>query len=134
MRMQATPPALLQPLMVDGQPFLLKELQPTQDRIALASAKGKLRRLEDLVATMGRIAAWDQLRSSGRQGAAIADELIAFAHDPNWQPLVVDYAQTYKRQGQSGSAGILRRIRRLRHGNVGVALTSGIGILPVLPD
>ncbi|MEH1934427.1 MAG: hypothetical protein V7L14_12055 [Nostoc sp.] len=31
--------------------------------------------------TMGEVTAWDQLRSGGRQGSAIADDLIKFARD-----------------------------------------------------
>jgi uncharacterized protein (DUF2252 family) len=34
---------------------------------------------------MGQCVAWAQLRSSGRQGSAIADELIAFAGRKKWR-------------------------------------------------
>jgi len=38
------------------------------------------------------------LRSSGRQGSAIADEMIAFGQDTNWQKAVLDYALNYSKQ------------------------------------
>jgi Uncharacterized protein conserved in bacteria (DUF2252) len=48
-----------------------------------------------VVRSMGRITAWGQLRSGGRDGSAIADELIAFAALPNWHEPLLDYAQAY---------------------------------------
>jgi len=33
---------------------------------------------------MGRILAWDQLRASGRAGAATADDLVVFARRDDW--------------------------------------------------
>ena len=52
----------------------------------------KLDRLKEVVATMGRILAWDQLRASGRSGAASADELIAFAQRGDWVAEMLDAA------------------------------------------
>jgi uncharacterized protein (DUF2252 family) len=60
-------------------PYLIRELQPTQDKIALAEQwQGNFARLESFVLAAARLAAWGQLRSAGRQGSAIADELIDF--------------------------------------------------------
>jgi hypothetical protein len=39
---------------------------------------GEIKRLERVLAVMGQVAAWAQLRSSGRQGSATADELIEY--------------------------------------------------------
>ena len=39
--------------------------------------------------------AWAQLRSSGRQGSAIADDLIAFGLDTSWHRAALDYARDY---------------------------------------
>jgi len=39
-----------------------------------------------------------QLRSAGRQGAALPDELIAFGSDHHWQQAVLDYAVGYAAQ------------------------------------
>ncbi len=97
-RAQGTSPALLSALMMNGKPYVLRELQPDQDKIDLANWHGRLRHLEAVVATMGELTAWAQLRSGGRQGSAIADELIAFGNAPKWQTPLLEYARTYANQ------------------------------------
>ena len=64
---------------LDGLPCILRGLQPSEDRVAIGEWGRKLDRLKEVVTTMGRILAWDQLRASGRSGAANADRLSAFA-------------------------------------------------------
>ena len=83
-RMQAVSPAFLKAVALAGQPFVLKALQPSQDRVDLASPSIKPERLLEMLASFGRLAAWSQLRASGRQGAATADDLMVFAADPEW--------------------------------------------------
>ena len=83
-RMQAVDHAFLQPVKLGGMPCILRGLQPSEDRVAIGEWGKKLERLEDVVATMGRILAWDQLRASGRSGSASADELMAFAQRDDW--------------------------------------------------
>ncbi len=95
-RMQGTPPALLVPIVFDGDSFLLHELQPSEDRLNFSKCQGKLSRLERVLVTMGKVTAWDQLRSSGRQGSAMADELIAFAQGRRWQRDLLSYARAYR--------------------------------------
>lgn len=97
-RVQGTPPALLADLQLQDQSYILHELQPTQDRVNLNQQKGALRRLEKVIRTMGEVTAWGQLRSSGRQGSAIADELITFAQAAQWQKPLLDYARDYSKQ------------------------------------
>jgi len=79
-RMQAVAPAFLQAVDVDGKPFLLKGLQPLQDRVDLQGASAHPKQMTRLLREFGAIAAWAQLRASGRQGSAIADTLIEFAN------------------------------------------------------
>jgi uncharacterized protein (DUF2252 family) len=97
-RMQGMPPALLDSIAFDGAFYLLKELQPSLDKLKLAQAKGKLGRLEKVITTMANLTAWGQLRSSGRQGSAIADELITFAQDLQWHQPLLAYARAYSHQ------------------------------------
>jgi uncharacterized protein (DUF2252 family) len=105
-RMQGTSPALLSTVMLNEKSYVLRELQPLQDRVRLNLWNGKLRRLEKVMKTMGKITAWDQLRSSGRQGSAIADELIQYAintdkpngHSQKHRTTLLNYAQTYAAQ------------------------------------
>lgn len=94
--LQAVPPAFLSAVSIGQQSYVLKELLPTQDRLSLVNAKGKMSRLTPVIEQMGVIVAWAQLRASGRQGAAIADNLIAFAHDAvMWQKPLMEYVQSY---------------------------------------
>jgi uncharacterized protein (DUF2252 family) len=101
-RFQESPPALLKPLELDSKSYVLRELQPTADRVNLAAWNGKIKRLKKVIQTMAEVTAWGQLRSGGRQGSAIADDLIAFAENAeNWHPLLLDYARSYAIQVES---------------------------------
>lgn len=84
-RVQAVSMALLHAVKLGKQPYILRRLSPSEDRIALPIKGGKRGQL--LVNTLqvfGRCLAWDQLRSSGRDGSAPADRLIAFGATPKW--------------------------------------------------
>lgn len=90
-RLQAAPVALVQPVLMEERAFVLRALQPAEDRVGLEGATAN--DLEQTIATMGRIAAWAQLRGAGRQGSAIADELIDFARRKKWKTELLDAAQ-----------------------------------------
>lgn len=95
-RMEAMPQAWVSVVEMDGQPFVLRGLQPAQDKVGLDQWNGKLGRLKKVIKTMGEITAWNQLRSSGRQGSAIADELIYWAENAaEWHGPLLKYAQGY---------------------------------------
>jgi Uncharacterized protein conserved in bacteria (DUF2252) len=51
--------------------------------------------VERVIKDMAMLTASAQLRSSGRQGSALADELIAFGKDHHWQQGLLDYAVAY---------------------------------------
>ena len=97
-RLQASPPALLSAIESPGQSYVLRELQPSNDKIDPNTLRHRPKKLNDLIQTLGEIVAWGHLRSSGRQGSAIADELIAFAQEPTWQTEILTYAQHYQAQ------------------------------------
>ena len=89
-RMQAVAPAFLTALQIGDRSFTLRELQPEADKLDLAQILARHKRLDplalhDTVATMGRMTAWAQLRSAGRQGSAGADQLIDFASGAAWR-------------------------------------------------
>jgi uncharacterized protein (DUF2252 family) len=94
-RMQGMPPALLHALTLEKDSFVLKELQPSQDRIALQKLETEA---GALIGPMGKLTAWAQLRSSCQQGSAATTELSAFAQEQPWQSALLEYAQTYARQ------------------------------------
>lgn len=97
-RAQAIAPAFLSAVSFQDQPFVFKGLQPTQDRLALDKWDGKLKRLEQVIRSMGEIVAWSHLRSGGHTGSAIADEWIAFGYQRNWQTPLLQYATDYARK------------------------------------
>jgi hypothetical protein len=92
-RMQVVDHAFLQPVKLAGLPCILRGLQPSEDRVAIGDWGKKLDRLKEVVDTMGRILAWDQLRACGRSGSASADELIAFAQRGDWVMQMLDAAE-----------------------------------------
>ncbi|MGB8192867.1 MAG: DUF2252 family protein [Chitinophagaceae bacterium] len=94
-RMQNVSPALLDATIFDGQPFLMQEMQPTEDKIDFETIKDNYKNVSDVLCNMALLTASGQLRSSGRQGSAIADELIAFGSKDGWQQDILDYALQY---------------------------------------
>ena len=94
-RCQAVPAALLQAVRFDGTSWILKELQPTEDRLSFKPGKTAPRQLGAAVDTFGQVTAWAQLRGSGREGSAIADALIAFGARRDWREAVLRHARGY---------------------------------------
>lgn len=92
---QAASPALLRAVKLDGAPYVLRELQPMEDRLDLGGWGGKLWRLERVIETMGHVVAWGQLRSGGRQGSATTDAWVAFARQGAWETALLRYARRY---------------------------------------
>jgi uncharacterized protein (DUF2252 family) len=83
-RMQAVSPAFLSPVKLARSSYLLRGLQPAEDRVDLRAWNGELNRLQGVIRVMGELTAWAQLRSGGRDGAAIADDVIEFGGQPKW--------------------------------------------------
>jgi hypothetical protein len=77
-------------VLIDDNPFVLRAMQPADDRVVLAGTRPDPGELSLLVTTFGRIAAWAHLRSSGRDGSAGADDLIDFARRRKWKSRLVD--------------------------------------------
>jgi uncharacterized protein (DUF2252 family) len=92
-RMQAISMAFLHPVTIEGTPYVLRGLAPSEDRVALSAWNKRLRRLQGVMKAMGEILAWGQLRSSGRDGSAIADELIAYGKDVRWRKPLLAMAE-----------------------------------------
>lgn len=96
-RLQGTSRALLEAINDSDKSYLLRELQPEEDAVNLQAWDGKLGRLQKLIQTMAEVTAWDQLRSGGRQGSAIADELINFGQS-SWHNSILEYAVYYSQK------------------------------------
>ncbi len=97
-RMQGISPALLNTIMFKGDSFVVKEMQPTEDRINFELIKDRYRDIYLVIDDMALLTASSQLRSSGRQGSAISDELIAYGQNNQWQEEVLNYSLKYARQ------------------------------------
>jgi hypothetical protein len=68
-----------------------------EDKINFELIKARYRDVDQVIEDMAKLTASAQLRSSGRQGSAIADELIAFAQIGQWQKILT-YAIQYAKQ------------------------------------
>ena len=97
-RMQAVSMAFLQPVKMGGKPFILRALQPSEDRVSLDGSVSTLAEVKKVIQVMGEIVASAQLRSSGRQGSANADELIAFAQGKQWMKPLLKLSQQCAKQ------------------------------------
>jgi uncharacterized protein (DUF2252 family) len=84
-RLQAVAMAFLQPVSLGGQAFVLRGLQPSEDRLQLAGKRSTAAQVRHAITVMGQCLAWAQLRSSGRGGSATADGLVDWAQRNAWQ-------------------------------------------------
>jgi uncharacterized protein (DUF2252 family) len=82
---QAVPPALLTPLRLRGEPLVLRELQPTADRLRTTDWRSSGVELSHLARAVGWATAWGHLRAAGRHGADGIDRLIGFGRGRHWQ-------------------------------------------------
>jgi hypothetical protein len=86
---QAASPAYLCALSLGNLPVVARELQPVEDKVALPPLARRLELFGDTLEAMAHLAAFAQLRSAARLGAAAAEELIDFgqellAHPAPW--------------------------------------------------
>jgi uncharacterized protein (DUF2252 family) len=97
---QSAPPALMATIEFDNSSYLLRELQPTQDKIALKTDEFDFAQLEQLIMTMARVTASAHIHGSGKFGAASTTDLIAYGYDLTWQQDLLNYARNYAVQVQ----------------------------------
>jgi uncharacterized protein (DUF2252 family) len=98
-RMQAFPRALLGCVPFDGKWFVLKELQPEEDKMDLSVFEGESQALGNVLCTLADVTAWDHLRGSGRSGSATTDDLIEYAHAfTKWKKPLLGYCRDYAQQ------------------------------------
>lgn len=77
-RMQAVSMAFLQSIDWRGGSYILRGLQPSEDRVNLCAPGVGFSGIRGAIRTMAGAMASAHLRSSGRQGSAIADDFVAF--------------------------------------------------------
>ena len=97
-RMQNVCPALLGTTIFQGHSYVVKEMQPLEDKINFLLVRDRYRDIACVVEDMAFLTASAQLRSAARQGAAGPDDLILFGQDTHWQQPLLDYAMAYAAQ------------------------------------
>jgi uncharacterized protein (DUF2252 family) len=110
---QPTPPALLAVIEFNGGSYLLRELQPTQDKIGLKAGKISLSQLEKLIDIMAKVTAFTHLQGSGKLGAAITTDLVTFGANLDWQQDLLNYAANYANQVQLDYQGFCQATQDL---------------------
>jgi len=98
LRMQNVSPALLSVTNFRDDSYLIQEMQPTEDRIDFDLIKERYRDIYQVIDDMAILAASAHLRSSGRQGSAIVDDLIAFGESTDWHDRLIAYSEKYAKQ------------------------------------
>lgn len=99
---QAVSPALLMAVRWERHAMVLRELQPTADRLRAAQWRLRGEELEHLLRAVAGVTAWGHLRAAGRRGADGADRLIEFAGERHWQRPVLDAATEMARRTLAG--------------------------------
>ncbi|MDB5907343.1 MAG: hypothetical protein JWP34_1457 [Massilia sp.] len=91
-RMQAVTMRFLHAL-GEGEPsYVLRALQPSEDRVTLDRTRSSMADIAEVLRTMAKVTASAHLRSSGRDGSAIADSLIGFGHRKIWRSALLGIA------------------------------------------
>lgn len=104
--LQAEPPALLTSVSLDEMSFVVKELQPSEDKLTLVNRTTSV--TDQLLGELAHLAVWMHLRGGGWRGAATADEYIAFGADASWRAAAEQYARDYARVVQHDYAEFSR--------------------------
>jgi uncharacterized protein (DUF2252 family) len=92
---QSSPPALLAAIEYNNSSYLLRELQPTADKLSLEATAHKLSHLGKSIGIMAQVTAATHLHSSGKLGASSAEDLITFGSNLDWQQQILIYAKNY---------------------------------------
>jgi uncharacterized protein (DUF2252 family) len=104
-RVQAVPMAFTHAVLMDERSFILRGLQPSEDRIGLLQRQATTpEQMLALMSHLGQLVAWGHLRASGRGGAANADDLLAFATRSKWPARLLDSAHLSAEQTRSDAA------------------------------
>ena len=93
--MQYALPRFMGTLSLEGAPYVLKQLQPSNQKIDYSLCHKKMKNVETVMTTMAEALASAQIRSASRKGSASIEELISYAADPDWQADLVKVAMDY---------------------------------------
>jgi uncharacterized protein (DUF2252 family) len=88
--MQFNSPAFVSTVKIGEKWYMVRELQLVADKMAVADFGNDFGLIGDVAVEMAALMAYAQLRSSGRMGAATADDLMRFADKRQWQKDVIE--------------------------------------------
>ncbi|NDJ14877.1 MAG: DUF2252 domain-containing protein [Acidobacteriia bacterium] len=97
-QIQAISPALLTPIHLDGREWVLRELMPTDDRMDIHKWDDDVAGFVETVRTLGQVVAWGNLRSAGRRGAGLPDDLVRFGQSRDWATPLLQAARDAARR------------------------------------
>ncbi|HYP33153.1 MAG TPA: DUF2252 family protein [Burkholderiaceae bacterium] len=104
-RMQAMSMAFLEAVDWKGASYILRGLQPTEDRVSLCAPEAGFGGIRGAIRTMAGVMASAHLRSGGRQGSAIADDFVAFgAAVAKWKAPMLEAARQAAHQVEADFA------------------------------
>jgi uncharacterized protein (DUF2252 family) len=99
--MQYALPRFMGTPQIGDEIFVLKQLQPTSQKIDYSLCHKKMKNVETVMTTMAQALASAQLRSASRKGSADVEALIKFSTQSLWQTNMVqtsvDYTSTMKK-------------------------------------
>lgn len=97
-RMQDSSSAFLSSICIHKTYFVIKEHQPSEDRIDLLKLSKTKNDFTDYIINTAKLLAWAQLRSSGFMGSATVDEMIAFSKNNKIKKECINYAFQYSKK------------------------------------
>jgi uncharacterized protein (DUF2252 family) len=109
-RMQNVVPALVGTTVFNNDAYVLEQMQPNEDKIKFELIKDRYRDIYKVIDDMATLTASAQLRSGGRQGSAIADELITYGQNTQWQETIINYAMQYAGKVNADYKEFLREV------------------------
>lgn len=95
--MQNIHPAQLSTLSFEGNSYVMQEMQPTKDRINFEQIEDNFKDVCNVIEDMALIAASAHLRTTGRKGTCLIEDLMEFGKNDTWQEEVIKYAESYKK-------------------------------------
>jgi uncharacterized protein (DUF2252 family) len=95
--MQYAPPRFMDTLSISGEKYVLKQLQPSAQKINYSLCNKKMKNVETVMTTMAQSLASAQIRSAARNGSADVDALIKFSSQSIWQAELVQTAVDYSK-------------------------------------
>ncbi len=111
--MQNNCPAFLSFTNFKNSSFIVKELQPSEDKIKFTATGSGRKDIRQVISDMALLTASGQIRSTGRKGSGVVDELISFGTADNWQKRILHISSEYSDRMKSYYNDFLKRYEEL---------------------